>query len=86
MLKQAVSLLELKIGEIVRIIGYRAIASPLRQQLLAMGFVPGTFVRLVRRAPFGDPLEIECRGYTLSIRQADADFLQLERSEALPAS
>jgi len=83
MLQQLVSLLELKIGEMVRIVGYCATTSPLRQQLLAMGFVPGTLIRLVRRAPFGDPLELECRGYTLTIRQEDAAFLQLTRVEVI---
>ena len=43
-----------------------------RRRLLEMGFVPGTDVRVVGRAPLGDPLEIEVGGGRLSIRKAQA--------------
>ncbi|HWB79830.1 MAG TPA: ferrous iron transport protein A [Nannocystaceae bacterium] len=41
-------------------------------RLAELGFVPGTLVRLVKRAPFGDPLQLELRGYHLSLRRAEA--------------
>jgi ferrous iron transport protein A len=41
-------------------------------RLLEMGLTPGTVVRVVGQAPFGDPLELEIRGYRLSIRRAEA--------------
>ena len=41
-------------------------------RLLEMGLTPGVSVRVVRRAPLGDPLELEVRGYRLSIRRTDA--------------
>lgn len=41
-------------------------------RLLEMGLTPGIAVRLVGRAPLGDPLELELRGYRLSIRRAEA--------------
>jgi ferrous iron transport protein A len=41
-------------------------------RLLEMGLTPGVSVRLVGRAPLGDPLELELRGYRLSIRCAEA--------------
>lgn len=41
-------------------------------RLLEMGLTPGVMVRLVGRAPLGDPLELELRGYRLSIRRAEA--------------
>jgi ferrous iron transport protein A len=41
-------------------------------RLLEMGLTPGVAVRLVGRAPLGDPLELELRGYRLSIRRAEA--------------
>jgi ferrous iron transport protein A len=37
-----------------------------------MGLLPGTKVKLVRAAPLGDPLEIEVRGYHLSLRRDEA--------------
>ena len=36
------------------------------------GFVPGTVVTLVKRAPFGDPLEFQVRGCHISLRAAEA--------------
>ncbi|MBL8826886.1 MAG: ferrous iron transport protein A [Planctomycetaceae bacterium] len=42
-------------------------------RLMEMGLVPGTAVRLVGQAPLGDPLELELRGYRLSVRRTEAD-------------
>lgn len=47
-------------------------------RLREMGLVPGTQVRLVRRAPFGDPLQFELRGYQLSLRAVDAGCVEVE--------
>ena len=40
-----------------------------------MGLLPGTVIRLVRSAPLGDPLEIELRGYFLSLRRCEASLV-----------
>lgn len=47
-------------------------------RLLEMGLTPGVAVRVVGRAPFGDPLELEVRGYRLSIRRAEAARVTIE--------
>ena len=47
-------------------------------RLLEMGLTPGATVRVLGRAPFGDPLELEVRGYRLSIRRAEAARVVLE--------
>ena len=47
-------------------------------RLLEMGLTPGSTVRVLGRAPFGDPLELEVRGYRLSIRRAEAARVTLE--------
>jgi Fe2+ transport system protein FeoA len=41
-------------------------------RLWEMGLVPGTPVRVTRRAPWGDPLEVEVRGTRLVLRAAEA--------------
>ena len=46
--------------------------SKLGRRLLDLGFVPGTEVRVVRRAPLGDPVEYELRGYRLCLRRSEA--------------
>lgn len=50
----------------------------LRCRLLDMGFIPGTKVRVVKAAPWGDPIELWIRGYALSLRKADAHSIQVE--------
>ena len=49
-------------------------------RILEMGFVPGTPVRLVKRAPLGDPLQFELRGYHISLRRAEASRVMVTRS------
>ena len=46
-------------------------------RLREMGLVPGTRVRLLRWAPLGDPLEIKVRGYNLSLRKHEAEFVEV---------
>ncbi|MCE2539878.1 MAG: FeoA domain-containing protein [Acidobacteria bacterium] len=46
-------------------------------RLMEMGLLPGTRIEMVRRAPFGDPLEIRLRGYLLSLRSDDAAEVSL---------
>jgi ferrous iron transport protein A len=43
-----------------------------------LGFTPGTELRVVRRAPLGDPVEIEIRGYRLCLRLEQLDELVVE--------
>ncbi len=49
-----------------------------RQKLLRMGLVRGTVFTLVRKAPLGDPVEIELCGYKLMLRQTEADAVEVE--------
>ena len=50
----------------------------LRQHLLDMGLIQGTEVTVVQYAPLGDPVEVNVRGYELSLRKADADMIEVE--------
>lgn len=47
-------------------------------RLLEMGLTPGVEVRLLGVAPLGDPLELELRGYRLSIRRSEADRVEIQ--------
>jgi len=49
----------------------------LRRRLLEMGFCNGAAVEVIRRAPFGDPIEFRLRGYHLSLRTEQAKFVQV---------
>ena len=44
-------------------------AAPIPDRLMELGFVPGTLLEIVRRAPLGDPVEIELRGYRVCLRR-----------------
>ena len=49
----------------------------LRCRLLDMGLIPKTCVKLVKRAPMGDPIEIRLRGYELTIRVEEAERVEV---------
>lgn len=69
-------LTDLAIGEEARVAGFRQ-ESSYSERLVRMGLIPGTTLRLIRRAPLGDPVEIRFRGYALVLRPAEADCLEL---------
>ena len=50
-------------------------------RLLEMGLVPGTTVRVVKRAPGGDPIQLQLRGYHLSLRVSEASRVRVSASE-----
>lgn len=56
----------------------------LRRRLMDMGITPGAEVEVERLAPLGDPLEIEVRGYHLSLRKREAAQIEVEPIEARP--
>ena len=53
---------------------------PATMRLLEMGVTPGADIRLVGVAPLGDPLEIEVRGYRLSVRRGEAAAVHVRPS------
>ena len=58
-------------GDILGVSGRGALA----QRLLAMGFIPGTVVKVVQVAPFGDPITVELDGWRVSLRLSEAASL-----------
>ena len=66
-MSEAIPLLALAVGRSARI-AEPPPGSEIPVRLADLGFVPGTELRVVRRAPFGDPIELEIRGYRLCLR------------------
>ena len=62
---------ELRIGEqgTVQSIGC---SGALRRRIIDMGITPGAVIIKRKTTPFGDPIEINVRGYELSIRRNEA--------------
>lgn len=53
----------------------------LRRRLLDMGLTPRTEVLVRKVAPMGDPIEIQLRGYELTLRVDDAKNIEIEGDE-----
>ena len=47
----------------------------LRRRLFDMGVTPGASVLMRKKAPLGDPIEINIRGYELTLRKAEAELV-----------
>ncbi len=45
---------------------------PMRRRLMEMGVTPGIEVKVIKVAPLGDPMEVNIRGYELSLRKEEA--------------
>jgi len=52
---------------------------PVFQRLCEMGFVGGARLRVVRYAPFGDPIQVAIGSQHLSLRKAEASLVRIER-------
>ena len=61
-------------------------ADPTAERLLEMGLTPGVRVRVVGTAPLGCPVELEVRGYRLSIRKSDAARIAVSPAAEAPAT
>ncbi|MGL1930916.1 MAG: ferrous iron transport protein A [Desulfotalea sp.] len=68
----------LKAGEYATVTGYVHGDKSLRKKLLAMGLLKGTKIKVIRLAPLGDPIEIELRGFQLSLRKEEAQALLIK--------
>lgn len=69
---------KLDIGKDAVIASVNCADKPLRKHILDMGLTPGTEVTLIKTAPMGDPLELMVRGYELTLRKADASYIDIE--------
>lgn len=75
---ELISLNKLNPGEeaIIRDFGEN---NSVEEYLMEMGLMTGTHVTLIKSAPLGDPIEIKVRGYFLSIRRSEAQFILVEK-------
>lgn len=53
-----------------------------RLHLLGMGLIPGASVKVVDRAPTGDPIQLQISGYALSLRKGDAAAIAVKKTES----
>jgi len=74
-------LTNLTIGEKATVISVNG-NNAITRRLMEMGVVPGVSVRVIKSAPFGDPLEIRVRGYHLAMRKSEADTIEVQSPES----
>ena len=48
----------------------------LRRRIMDMGITKGVEIKVVKIAPLGDPMELNVRGYELSIRKSEAESIE----------
>ena len=51
---------------------------PVKRRIMEMGITKGAEVYVRKVAPLGDPVEVTVRGYELSLRKADAEFIEVQ--------
>lgn len=66
-------------GSMGEIIGFAEADQGYKDRLLAMGLTKGVRFTVVRVAPLGDPVELNVRGFALSLRKAEANILKVRR-------
>ena len=49
----------------------------IKRRLFDMGITPGADVYMRKKAPLGDPMELNVRGYELSVRKSDAQQIEV---------
>jgi ferrous iron transport protein A len=52
-------------------------ANRIARRLMEMGVIPGVAVEVVKTAPFGDPIQVRVRGYSLAMRRNEADAIEV---------
>ena len=71
------NLKEVKIGQTVTVKRLNG-EGALKRRIMDMGITKGTEVFVRKVAPLGDPIEVNVRGYELSIRKADAENIEIQ--------
>ncbi len=67
-------------GDSVSIRLLDGLSPDIRKKLMVMGLLPNTVVKVIRRAPMGDPLQVEARGVSVAVREAIAQKIEVEQA------
>ena len=71
------TLRQAKVGDTVKVVKLHG-EGAVKRRIMDMGITKGTEVYIRKVAPLGDPVEVNVRGYELSLRKADADMIEVE--------
>ncbi len=70
------TLKETKVGETVTVVRLQG-EGPVKRRIMDMGITKGVEIFVRKVAPLGDPMELNVRGYELSVRKADAGMIEV---------
>ena len=71
------TLREVPVGSTVTVVKLHG-EGAVKRRIMDMGITKHTSVYVRKVAPLGDPVEVNVRGYELSIRKADAEMIEVE--------
>ena len=71
------TLKNVKVGKRVRVVKVCG-EGAINRRIMDMGITKGVEIYVRKVAPLGDPIEINVRGYELSLRKADAEMIEVE--------
>ena len=71
------TLRQAKVGETLKVVKLHG-EGAVKRRIMDMGLTKGVLVYVRKVAPLGDPVEVNVRGYELSIRKADAEMIEVE--------
>ncbi len=70
------TLRDVKVGQSATVLKLHG-EGALRRRIMDMGVTRGTQIYVRKVAPLGDPLEVNLRGYELSLRKCDAELIEV---------
>ena len=71
------TLKEVKVGQRVKVVKLHG-EGAIRRRIMDMGITRGVEIYVRKVAPLGDPIEVNVRGYELSLRRADGEMVEVE--------
>jgi ferrous iron transport protein A len=72
------NLSKLKVGEKAKVVKLNVTDKEVRRHLLDMGLTRGVIVKIKKKAPMGDPIDIELRDYELCISKRELNQIEVE--------
>jgi ferrous iron transport protein A len=70
------TLTDLPIGSSAHVVSVKG-SGRVTRRLMEMGVIPGVQIRVIKAAPFGDPIEVRVKGYNLAMRRNEADSVEV---------
>lgn len=72
------TLKDVKCGDTVAVVKLHG-EGAVKRRIMDMGITKGTDIYVRKVAPLGDPVEVNVRGYELSLRKADAEMIEVRQ-------